>query len=47
MPAPCFIVYPAENKVYSSIRFAAMRDGIADYELLKLLAAKNPAQPPG
>jgi hypothetical protein len=41
-PGDCFIVYPAKDKVYSSIRFAAMRDGIADYELLKLLAAKNP-----
>ena len=37
-----FIVYPAEGKVYSSIRLAAMRDGIADYELLKLLEQKSP-----
>lgn len=39
-----FIVYPAYNKVYSSIRLAAMRDGIADYELLKLLEQKNAAK---
>jgi len=37
-----WIVYPAEGKVYSSIRLAAMRDGIADYELLKLLEQKDP-----
>lgn len=36
------IVYPAYGKVYSSIRLAAMRDGIADYELLKLLEQKAP-----
>ena len=37
-----WIVYPAYGKVYSSIRLAAMRDGIADYELLKLLEQKSP-----
>jgi len=37
-----WIVYPTEGKVYSSIRLAAMRDGIADYELLKLLEQKAP-----
>ena len=37
-----WIVYPAEGKVYSSIRLKAMRDGIADYELLKLLEQKEP-----
>ena len=37
-----WIVYPADGKVYSSIRLAAMRDGIADYELLKLLEQKAP-----
>ncbi|GHT39289.1 hypothetical protein AGMMS49965_04870 [Bacteroidia bacterium] len=36
------IVYPDYNKVYSSIRLEAERDGIADYELLKLLEAKYP-----
>ncbi|MDR1223747.1 MAG: DUF4091 domain-containing protein, partial [Tannerella sp.] len=38
------IVYPAYGKVYSSIRFEAARDGIADYELLKLLEKKDPAK---
>ena len=38
----CWIAYPAYGKVYSSIRLAAMRDGIADYELLKLLEKKMP-----
>jgi hypothetical protein len=37
-----WIVYPADGKVYSSIRLKAMRDGIADYELLKLLEQKSP-----
>ena len=37
-----WIIYPAEGKVYSSIRLAAMRDGIADYEFLKLLEQKAP-----
>ncbi|MDR2774767.1 MAG: DUF4091 domain-containing protein, partial [Tannerella sp.] len=35
------IVYPEYGKVYGSIRFEAMRDGIADYELLKLLEKKD------
>ena len=37
-----FIAYPARDKVYASIRLKAMRDGIADYELLKLLEQKSP-----
>jgi len=37
-----WISYPADGRVYSSIRLAAMRDGIADYELLKLLERKAP-----
>jgi hypothetical protein len=36
-----WIIYPAYGKVYSSIRLEAMRDGIADYELLKLLEQKD------
>jgi len=39
-----WIVYPADGKFHSSIRLAAMRDGIADYELLKLLEEKAPAK---
>lgn len=38
------IVYPDYDKVYSSIRFEAQRDGIADYELLRLLEQKAPAK---
>ncbi|MDR1224244.1 MAG: DUF4091 domain-containing protein [Tannerella sp.] len=38
-----FLVYPAFGKVYSSIRLKAQRDGIADYELLRLLEKKDPA----
>jgi len=37
-----WIVYPTDGKVFSSIRLEAMRDGIADYELLKLLEQKLP-----
>lgn len=38
-----FIVYPGYKKMYPSIRLEAMRDGINDYELLKLLESKNPS----
>ncbi len=37
------IVYPGYRKLYPSIRLAAMRDGIRDYELLRMVAAKDPA----
>ncbi|MBX2922520.1 MAG: DUF4091 domain-containing protein [Chitinophagaceae bacterium] len=37
-----WIVYPGDHKLYSSIRLEAMRDGINDYTLLKMLEAKNP-----
>ena len=40
----CFIIYPGYHKLYSSIRFEAMRDGIYDYELLKMLEKKNAAR---
>jgi hypothetical protein len=36
------IVYPREGRLLSSIRLEAMRDGICDYELLKMLEAKDP-----
>jgi len=39
-----WIIYPAYGKVYGSIRFEAMRDGIADYDLLKMLEEKHPAE---
>lgn len=38
-----WITYPANGKLYGSIRLEAMRDGIADYELLKLFGEKDPA----
>jgi hypothetical protein len=38
----CWVIYPGYKKVYSSIRLEAMRDGIHDYELLKLLETKKP-----
>ena len=37
-----FIVYPAKGKVYPSIRLWAMRDGIRDYELLKMAESRDP-----
>lgn len=37
-----WIVYPDNGKLYSSIRMEAMRDGIADYTLLKMLEKKEP-----
>ena len=44
-PGDAFIVYPdrERNSVYSSIRLETMREGIEDYELLRMLAMKNPA----
>ncbi|MCD6200965.1 MAG: DUF4091 domain-containing protein [Bacteroidales bacterium] len=37
-----WIVYPGKDTIYSSIRLEAMRDGIVDYELLKMLKEKDP-----
>lgn len=37
-----WIVYPDNGKLYGSIRLEAMRDGIADYTLLKMLERKDP-----
>lgn len=38
-----WVTYPANGKLYGSIRLEAMRDGIADFELLKLYEKKDPA----
>ncbi len=38
------IIYPGYRKLYSSIRFETMRDGIDDYQLLKMLEQKDPAK---
>jgi hypothetical protein len=38
-----FITYPGRGEILSSIRLEAMRDGIVDYELLKMLSEKKPA----
>lgn len=37
-----WIVYPNNGKLYGSIRLEAMRDGIADYTLLKMLERRIP-----
>jgi hypothetical protein len=39
-----WVVYPVEGGVIDSIRGKAMRDGIADYELLSMLAEVNPVR---
>lgn len=39
-----FIIYPGYEKVYPSIRLNAMRDGIRDYDLLKMVEAKDPGK---
>lgn len=38
-----WIVYPKGGRLLSSIRLEAMRDGIADHELLSMLAERRPA----
>lgn len=38
------IIYPAYNKTYPSIRLNAMREGIRDYELLKMVEEKDSAK---
>ncbi|MCL3780952.1 DUF4091 domain-containing protein [Prolixibacteraceae bacterium JC049] len=38
----CWITYPGYKTIHSSIRLEAMRDGIVDYELLKMLKKKHP-----
>lgn len=35
------IIYPGYRKLYSSIRFESMRDGIDDYQLLKMVEEKD------
>ena len=44
-PGDAFIVYPDREHltVRSSIRFETMREGIEDYEMLRALAARDPA----
>lgn len=37
-----YIIYPGDGKVYPSIRLSEMRDGIRDYDLLKMVEARNP-----
>ncbi len=38
----CWIVYPGYKCIYPSIRLEAMRDGIVDYELLKMYRQRFP-----
>jgi len=36
-----WIIYPKNGKLFSSIRYDAMRDGIVDYELFRMLEKKD------
>lgn len=40
----CYILYPGHDKVYPSLRARAMRDGIHDYDLLRMVAARDKAK---
>jgi hypothetical protein len=40
----CWIVYPGYKSIYPSIRLEAMRDGIVDYELLKMYQQSFPEE---
>jgi len=45
LPVPdgdSFLLYPEFNRVDASIRAYAQRDGVNDYELLKMIEARNP-----
>lgn len=37
-----WIVYPADHEILSSLRLEAMRDGVADFELLRMLEKRYP-----
>lgn len=39
-----YLLYPDYRKVYPSLRVCAMRDGIRDYDLLKMVEAKSPSK---
>ncbi|HBX21696.1 glycoside hydrolase domain-containing protein [Limibacterium fermenti] len=41
------IIYPGYRKLYTSIRFETMRDGIDDYQLLKMVEKKDPVKAKG
>jgi hypothetical protein len=43
-PGDAWIVYPGDRSLLDSIRHEAMRDGVEDYELLRLLAEKDPGK---
>lgn len=43
-PGDAWIVYPGDRCLLDSIRHEAMRDGVEDYELLRLLAEKDPGK---
>ena len=38
-----WIIWPGDHKLYSSIRLCAMRDGIHDYDLLKMIENRSKA----
>ncbi len=38
----CYIIYPGKEKTYPSIRLCAMREGIRDYDLLRMVQQIDP-----
>ncbi|MHB8864107.1 MAG: glycoside hydrolase domain-containing protein [Pirellulaceae bacterium] len=40
-PGDAWIVYPGERQLLDSMRHEAMRDGVEDYELLRVLASRD------
>ena len=38
-----FIVYPGDGELYPSVRLCAMRDGIRDYDLLRMIESRSKA----
>ena len=43
-PGDTHVVYPGPKEPWSSARFEAHREGMEDFELLRLLQARNPAK---
>ncbi|MGQ9597030.1 MAG: glycoside hydrolase domain-containing protein [Thermoproteota archaeon] len=46
-PGDAFIIYPGKEGPLSSIRFEALRLGVQDYELLRMLEERDPAKAKG
>jgi hypothetical protein len=40
MPGDGLFIYPAQDRILPSIRLAQLRDGVEDYEWIKMVEAK-------